>query len=75
MQWGVSSFPQVLQSTPVPAMTNAECQNIYVDEQILPQHVCAGRVGHDACQGVSFVKIIFYHFLNWLNFSRTLVVH
>ncbi|CAG9810850.1 unnamed protein product [Chironomus riparius] len=53
MQWGVSSFPAVLQSTPVPSMTNAECQAIYVDEVLLPQHVCAGRVGHDACQGDS----------------------
>ena len=77
MQWGTSSFPQVLQSTPVPSMTNAECQAIYVDEQILPQHVCAGRVGHDACQGVRIVKICSkFHFSMFkFIFSRILVVH
>ncbi|XP_070507822.1 transmembrane protease serine 9-like [Chironomus tepperi] len=53
MQWGTSQHPQNLQSTPVPSMTNAQCQAIYTNEQILPQHVCAGRVGHDACQGDS----------------------
>lgn len=53
MQWGTSQFPIALQSVVVPSMTNAQCQAIYVDEQILPQHVCAGAVGRDACQGDS----------------------
>ena len=55
--WGALQFrgpsPQILQSTVVPVLSNAECQRIYDDEEILEQHICAGETGRDACQGDS----------------------
>lgn len=39
LQWGTSQFPEILQAVDVPFMTNAECQAIYVDEEILPIHI------------------------------------
>lgn len=41
-------FPDILQSVEVPVMSNTECQGIYDEEEILPQHICAGQVGRDA---------------------------
>jgi secreted trypsin-like serine protease len=55
--WGALEFrgsaPQILQSTVVPVLSNAQCQVIYEDEEILSQHICAGEEGRDACQGDS----------------------
>jgi len=53
LEWGTSQFPNILQHVLVPAMTNVECQAIYVNEDIIPSHICAGAVGTDACQGDS----------------------
>lgn len=50
---GSGQFPAVLQSVEVPAWTNQQCQDIYPNEEIKEQHVCAGAVGRDACQGDS----------------------
>lgn len=50
-EWRGNQFPDILQRVDVPAMSNAHCQSIYVDEEILEQHLCAGEVGRDACQG------------------------
>jgi Trypsin len=51
MQWGTNQFPDVLMGVRVPVLSNAECQLIYANEEILDQHICAGAVGRDACQG------------------------
>ena len=48
---GAREFPDILQSVVVPTLSNAECQAIYPQEVILPQHLCAGETGRDACQG------------------------
>lgn len=51
LEWGTRNFPDILQSAVVPSITNAQCQVIYDEEDILPQHLCAGIEGRDACQG------------------------
>jgi Trypsin len=55
--WGALAFrgpsPQILQSVMVPVLSNAQCQVIYDEEEILSQHLCAGEEGRDACQGDS----------------------
>jgi trypsin len=55
--WGALLFrgaaPQILQSVQVPVLSNAECQRIYDEEEILSTHICAGEEGRDACQGDS----------------------
>jgi hypothetical protein len=48
---GSRQFPDILQSVVVPAWTNQRCQEIYDQEEILEQHICAGEYGRDACQG------------------------
>lgn len=61
--WGALEFrgpaPQVLQSVVVPVMSNSQCQAIYDEEEILPQHICAGEVGRDACQGDSGGPLVY----------------
>jgi hypothetical protein len=44
-------FPDILQRADVPVLSNAQCQEIYDEENILSQHICAGETGRDACQG------------------------
>lgn len=44
LEWGTQRFPDILQAVDVPAMTNAECQAIYVNETILPFHIWFAKV-------------------------------
>lgn len=61
--WGALEFrgpsPQILQAVEVPVMSNAQCQAIYDEEEILPQHICAGIEGRDACQGDSGGPLVY----------------
>lgn len=56
LQWGVSSYPDVLQAVVKPTLSNEECQKIYDEEDILETHICSGEYGRDACQG-KLIKI------------------
>lgn len=42
LDWGTRNFPDILQSVDVPAWSNQECQDLYVEEVIHPFHLCAG---------------------------------
>lgn len=57
LESGARNFPDILQSVFVPVLTNAQCQAIYPQENILEQHICAGAVGSDACQGKKNMKL------------------
>jgi hypothetical protein len=48
LAYGSRNFPDILQSVEVPVLSNAQCQAIYDQEEILPQHLCAGQTGSDA---------------------------
>ncbi|CRL07771.1 CLUMA_CG020725, isoform A [Clunio marinus] len=59
LEWGTANYPDILQNTRVPAMTNEECQAIYTDEEILDTNICAGERGRDACQGDSGGPLVY----------------
>jgi trypsin len=53
LEFGSRQYPDILQHVFVPVLSNAQCQTIYDEEEILYQHICAGETGRDACQGDS----------------------
>lgn len=42
LEWGSRNFPYILQAVDKPAMTNARCQEIYNEEEILDTHLWWG---------------------------------
>lgn len=59
LEWNTNRFPDILQSVIKPALSNAQCQAIYDEEEILETHVCSGEVGGDACQGDSGGPLVY----------------
>ena len=59
LEFGGNRYPENLQTTPVPIVGNPQCQEIYDEEVIRPDQLCAGEPGRDACQGDSGGPLIF----------------
>ena len=38
-------YPDLLQTVQVPVVGNPQCQKLYEDAEILPNHICAGEPG------------------------------
>lgn len=59
LQWNSGNYPYILQAVQKPALSNAECQAIYTNEEILSSHLCSGEYGRDACQGDSGGPLVY----------------
>ncbi|CAO1420930.1 unnamed protein product [Diamesa hyperborea] len=53
LEFRSGQYPDNLRTVQVPVVGNPQCQKIYEDADILPNHICAGEPGRDACQGDS----------------------
>jgi len=42
LEYDAQEYPDILMSVEVPALSNPECQDVYDEEEILEQHICAG---------------------------------
>ncbi|CAO1437133.1 unnamed protein product [Diamesa serratosioi] len=53
LEFRSGNYPEQLQTVQVPVLSNPQCQIVYGNIDIFPNHICAGETGRDACQGDS----------------------